>query len=74
MGISVKLKLKSLLVAAAAAAASSFAAQGVGTEKIGLAVQDLADFFNRIEQSFDTCVGKFLENRVRAQRRERTAQ
>ena len=48
-----KLKLKSMLAATAAAAiaaAGSVSAQGVGIEKIGLAVPNLqADFFNQIK-------------------------
>ena len=48
-----KLKLKSMFAAAAAAtiaAAGSVSAQGVGIEKIGLAVPNLqADFFNQIK-------------------------
>lgn len=48
-----KLKLKSMLAAAAAAfiaASGSVSAQGVGIEKIGLAVPNLqADFFNQIK-------------------------
>ena len=48
-----KLKLKSMFAATAAAiiaAAGSVSAQGVGIEKIGLAVPNLqADFFNQIK-------------------------
>lgn len=57
-----KLKLKSLLAATAAAiiaAAGSVSAQGVGIEKIGLAVPNLqADFFNQIKLGVEGYAGK----------------